>query len=67
MALLRGLHYDFDEPMVLLSDLDAGNPFVKFTKFLILAVQMKSRESYEKIGLSYRKFLDSDSFFDWVY
>ncbi len=53
--------------MVLLSDLDAGNPFVKFTKFLILAVQMKSRESYEKIGLSYRKFLDSDSFFDWVY
>lgn len=53
--------------MVLLSDLDAGNPFAKFTKFLILSVQMKSRESYEKIGLSYRKFLDSDSFFDWVY
>ena len=49
--------------MVLLSELDTLNPFVKFTKFLILSVQMKSKESYEKIGNSYKKFLKSDDFF----
>lgn len=53
--------------MVLLSELDSHNPFVKFVKFLVLAVQMKSRESYEKIGLGYRKFLDSDDFFESMY
>lgn len=53
--------------MVLLSELDSLNPFVKFTKFLILSVQMKSRESFEKMGMLYRKFLDSDSFFDKIY
>lgn len=46
-ALLRkGLYYDFDEPMVLLSELPGHNPFVKFSKFLIQAVQMKSKECY---------------------
>lgn len=40
--------------MVLLSELDALNPFAKFVKFLILSVQMKSRESYEKIGEEYQ-------------
>ena len=39
----KGLYYDFDEPMVLLSDLDSHHPFVKFAKFLIQAVQMNSR------------------------
>lgn len=54
----------FDETMVLLSDLDALNPFAKFVKFLVLSVQMKSRESYEKIGEQYKDFLSSDDFFD---
>jgi hypothetical protein len=40
--------------MVLLSELDALNPFAKFVKFLILSVQMKSRESYEKLGEEYQ-------------
>jgi hypothetical protein len=53
--------------MVLLSEIEDPNSFVKFTKFLIQAVQMKSRECYEKIGSSYRKFLDADSFFGDVY
>lgn len=53
--------------MVLLSDLDAHNPFLKFTKFLILSVQLKSREGYEKLALGYRKFLDSDPFFEGIY
>lgn len=42
----KGLYYDFDEPMVLLSELSGHNPFVKFSKFLIQAVQMKSKECY---------------------
>ena len=49
--------------MVLLSDLDALNPFSKFAKFLILSVQMKSKESYDKIGSCYKVFLKSDDFF----
>lgn len=49
--------------MVLMSELDSLNPFVKFTKFLILSVQMKSRQSYEKLGLVYKKFINSDDFF----
>lgn len=53
--------------MVLLSELDSRNPFVKFVRFLILAVQMRSREAYEKIGLGYRRFLDSDDFFESAY
>lgn len=28
---------------------------------------MGSRESYEKIGLGYKKFLDSDEFFESMY
>ena len=53
--------------MVLLSEVDAHNPFVKFTKFLVQAVQMKSRECFEKIGLGYKKFLEADSFFGEIY
>ena len=53
--------------MVLLAELDALNPFVKFVKFLILSVQMKSRESYEKIGSCYSLFLESDDFFERMY
>lgn len=56
----KGLYYDFDEPMVLLSQLPASNPFVKFCRFLIQAVQMNSKECFEKIGTSYSKFLQSD-------
>lgn len=63
----KGLLFDFDEPMVLLSELDALNPFVKFAKFLILAVQMKSRPSYEKLGQTYKKFISSDEFFERMY
>lgn len=63
----KGLYYDFDEPMVLLSELESQNPFVKFVRFLILSVQMKSREGYEKIGVGYKKFLGSDDFFAAIY
>jgi len=56
----KGLFYDFDEPMVLLSQLPGSNPYVKFCKFLIQAVQMNSKECYEKIGTIYTKFLQSD-------
>ena len=63
----KGLYYDFDETMVLLAELPGHNPFVKFTKFLIQSVQMKSRECYEKIGASYDKFLKSDPFFEQIY
>lgn len=49
--------------MVLLSELDSLNPFVKFVKFLILSIQMKSKESYDRIGLSYKVFLKADDFF----
>ena len=42
----KGLYYDFDEPMVILAELPGHNPFVKFTKFLIQSVQMKSKECY---------------------
>ena len=40
--------------MILLSELDTLNPFVKFVKFLILSVQMNSKESFEKIGVGYK-------------
>lgn len=63
----KGLHYDFDEVLVLLSEIDAHNPFVKFVRFLVQAVQMKSRECYEKIGTGYKKFLETDSFFGDMY
>ena len=53
--------------MVLLSDLDSRHPFVKFARFLVQAVQMTSREAYEKIGLSYKRFLESDTFFESLY
>jgi hypothetical protein len=53
--------------MVLLSDLDALDPFCKFSKFLILSVQMKSKECYDKIGSSYKAFLDAEDFFAEVY
>ena len=56
----KGLLYDFDEPMVLLSELPGSNPFVKFCKFLIQSVQMNSKECFEKLGTSYAKFLQSD-------
>ena len=53
--------------MVLLSELDTLNAFVKFVKFLILSVQMNSRESYEKIGVCYKEFLKSDDFYAEMY
>lgn len=68
LALYRkGLLYDFDEPMVLLSQLPGSNPFVKFCRFLIQAVQMNSKECFEKLGTSYAKFLQSDQFFLFNY
>jgi hypothetical protein len=63
----KGLLYDFDEPMVLLSELPGSNPFVKFCKFLIQSVQMNSKECFEKIGTNYAKFLQSDQFFLFLY
>ena len=64
----KGYHGEnFDESMVLLSELDTLNPFVKFVKFLILSVQMKSRPSYDKIGVCYKDFLSSDDFFATIY
>jgi hypothetical protein len=53
--------------MVLLSEVDGRNPFAKFTRFLVQAVQMKSRECFEKIGLGYKKFLEADPFFGDIY
>lgn len=53
--------------MVLLSELPGSNPFVKFCKFLIQSVQMNSKECFEKIGISYSKFLQSDQFFLFAY
>ena len=53
--------------MVILSELSAANPFVKYSKFLIQSVQMKSREAFNKIGISYRTFLESDSFYSKMY
>lgn len=49
--------------MVILSELSASHPYVKFVRFLIQSVQMKSREAYNKLGTSYKAFLDSDSFY----
>jgi len=63
----KGLEGTFDESQVLLSDLDSLNPFVKFVKFLILSVQMKSRDGFDKIGTEYHNFLKSDSFFEEIY
>lgn len=43
--------------MVILSELTAANPFVKYARFMIQSVQMKSLEAYNKIGSSYKTFI----------
>ena len=62
-----GLRFGFDESMVLLSEVPGHDPFVKFTRFMIQAVQMNSKEAYDKIGSGYKDFLASDSFFQKIY
>lgn len=65
----KGLYANanFDESMVLLTEVPGHDPFVKFTRFLIQSVQMKSRECYEKIGTCYAKFLLKETFFSQIY
>jgi hypothetical protein len=68
MKLFRkGLFADFDETMVLLSDVPPSHSFYKFAKFLVQSVQMKSKQCYEKIGQSYAKFLQKDIVFELIY
>jgi hypothetical protein len=53
--------------MVLLSEVPAHDPFVKFARFLIQSVQLKAVSCYDKIGSKYQKFLQSDASFNSLY
>ncbi len=58
---------DFDESMVILSDVPSNNPFFKFASFLILSVQMKSVQSFDKLGVVYDDFLQQDKVYQKIY
>lgn len=63
----RGLLTTLSQAKTLLADIPSKDPYCKFAKFMIVAVEYKSLESYDLLGVSYRKFLETDIVYDKIY